>query len=795
MKSLLARFLIYYVPLVGLSIFVLLALLESFFYFEQRAALVSHLKQTADIQQKAISESLWEYDYQLTNELVENTAKLPFILKIEVFDAAGKLVAQAGQADAQASSPDFIDEREIIFANHFLTRVVGRLEISVHQAEIHQRLIEHTRTNALILIVLLVSLVLSTILVSRRVVIKPLTALHTSIKRMDEKNIWEPSSVRDSDEIGEVIKAYNALQAKQIDTECKLREHHLALDIINAELEQRVKERTLELEEAKQLADEANRAKSAFLANMSHEIRTPLNGVIGLLQLLASSTMDEKQSNYVNKAYIASNHLLSLLNEILDYSKIEAGMLNLHVAPFHLHQMLEGVKNTLEDESEKQHLHFDIRIADNCPERLLGDETRLSQVLLNLGGNAIKFTEHGSISISVVLAEERLPNTNADTVSVRFEIRDTGIGIDTNHLQDIFDRFTQAENGTTRRFGGTGLGLAICRSLVQLMGGYINVESTLGEGSIFWFVVPLRRVPQASEPHIDLVHASNIPTLENDVLKGFHILIVDDNLLNQEVVRDMLKGMGAATDTAENGHLAIQRVMNTDRPYDLVLMDMQMPVLDGVSATQKLRRHHPIDDLPIIAMTANAHRSDRETCLAAGMNDFLLKPVAMDALRDIILSHIPAPRMPGEQANMTIDNNFTMLDRSGFEVASALSRINNQVTLYIELAHMLFDNIDETINAIDQSTTEKNIAIHPQSAAERLHKLRSSLLVLGAVGIAKQLADWENELKTQGKLQSISSKQLLENIHKNLSILREIIAELETFTKENNCSTIHNVKV
>ena len=405
----------------------------------------------------------------------------------------------------------------------------------------------------------------------------------------------------------------------------------------NASYAHELEAKNRELEAAMTTARDAIRLKSRFLANISHEIRTPLNGIFGMIDLLQSTQLTNEQQDYAQTLRESASALLPIINDILDLAKMEAGKLRLERNPFSLAVLATQVAALFEKRVQAKGLHFSSEIPSSLPENVIGDANRLRQILSNLLDNAVKFTEEGGVKFSVSVEKESL-----ERIGVRFSVSDTGIGVAAEQLDRIFESFTQGDGSASRKYGGTGLGLAISKHLVELLGGHIAVESKPGEGSTFWFGVTMEKTaaPAAEETRAPVAAALFKPS----DLRSVRVLIAEDNELNKKLSLRLLGKLGIEAEAVSDGRQAVEAV--SKKAYDMILMDCQMPEMDGFEATAIIReRERNRRHTPICALTANAMDGDRERCLAAGMDDYLCKPIGLDQLRNVVARWIATPEV------------------------------------------------------------------------------------------------------------------------------------------------------
>lgn len=587
-------------------------------YDELTEALVLRGERMADMQARALSRPLWDLDLEQVNEVIRALAADPAFHGAVVTDELGKLYASTG--NASLSSNVIAVEKSIVHhskespSEHGRRREVGKLRLLLSTTALRDRFLEQLSLGLASFFILLTLLLVVLSHVLRRL-LRPLGEISLAMERyvQGDPEVGLPTT-QSMDEIGNLTQSFLQMRRE--------------ISNFQKTLEEKIEQRTHDLVIAKQQAEQANKAKSEFLANMSHEIRTPMNGVLGMLDLVLDTKLDPAQEDWIRTAKDSAEWLLRIINDILDYSKVEVGKLTLSPEPFRLRPFIDQLLALFHTRLAEKRIVNVVDIGPDVPDALVEDTHCLRQVLVNLVGNAVKFTPEGG-AVIVIVRTRQITDTTVDLV---FSVSDTGIGIAAEKQNIIFESFTQADASTTRNYGGTGLGLAISGRLVRLMGGEIQVMSKLGIGSSFFFSLRMPRAAEETGPQRETAEqVAQAPLVSS---ASWHVLLAEDNVINQKVVLRLLEKEGYRVTIANNGREALEYLSKI--PFDVILMDVQMPEMDGLEATRAIKRGDipGRSGIPIIALTANAMPGDEERCRAAGMDDYLSKPITKQQLTE-----------------------------------------------------------------------------------------------------------------------------------------------------------------
>jgi signal transduction histidine kinase/FixJ family two-component response regulator len=522
----------------------------------------------------------------------------------------------------------------------------------------------------------------------------------------------------------------------------------------NANLAQEIEVRKkieIELNEAREIAEESNQLKNSFLANMSHEIRTPMNSIIGFTELLQKVNLGKRQYEFVKTIKSSTDSLLTIINDILDLSKIEAGMINFEEKPLSIESVLNSVKAILAQKAKEKNIELTFVCDNDVPKFLLGDSNRIAQIIMNLTSNAIKFTNEGSVQVQV-----KVFTFKAEQCSILFTFKDAGIGISESMMEPVFDRFRQAEEHTERRYSDTGLGLCIVKQLVELQGGTISVKSIFNEGSLFSVTIPFRKVDRNTFT-LPLGIEENFQ--QKDLI-NLKILLVEDNIVNVKFALALFSLNNLNADVVYNGKEAVEKVRNNS--YDIILMDIEMPEMNGYEATSIIRRDLK-SNIPILAISAHAMADERDKCMLVGMNDYLPKPININALFE---------KMYRLTIGTTLNAKDEKINTALCDMHFITENFGNNKQLIVEIIDVFLQHVPHNLNSINSALKENNY----QDFRAFAHKIRSAVAMFGIPELEHLL----NEMEAQS-VNDINTEKIKElNHHLNL-MLRQLFEELERY--------------
>ena len=733
---------------------------------EMTSQLETEAQRSAEVIAAAVSIPLWDLDkataYAIVSTFMDERAIQGVNVSETSPDGAERhwltLWHDAGEVLEVAELPPL--QKDLLIASSDIhkealgqdSQRIGQVRVYLTTRPLQAALASALRDLLLQIVILDVVIILLLTLVIRRVLLKPLARLERTMDALRDGNLEARAHLDSRDELGTIADTFNRMAFELGRKQSELVDKTKRLESLASDQEARIAARTRELRLAKEQAEAAAQAKSEFLANMSHEIRTPMNGVVGMVELLRQTPLSAPQQEYLATLSSSADSLLSILDDVLDISKIEAGRLQLETVPFDLRKKLDQVCQLAKAQAADKPVSIVLDYEEIAPTWLIGDPVRLRQVLVNLVGNAVKFTAQGHVRISL-----RCLTRTSKTASLRFEVEDTGIGIDEGAKASIFDKFTQADSSIPRHYGGTGLGLAISRELIARMGGRLEVTSRKGHGSTFYFTLPL---PLANE---EISSHASVSGTASPLLMGFnaHILLVEDNRTNQRVAQGLLETLGCRVDTAENGQEALERFSRSR--HHAILMDVNMPVMDGLEATRCLREqeqkntHASIVEprrIPIIAMTAQAMPEDRQRCLDAGMDDYIAKPITRAILHRVLSRFLDTetPLLEAARPGTGLSQATTppvVLDASHLQYVA-----QNQSNVIDEIVEMALNDLPAKLQKVDMALQHGDAG----GLEQAIHSLSGIASSVGGQVLA-QLARHLETMARQNDFQGCQQRQ------------------------------------